>query len=169
MNPPALRIVLLPRVFASRGDVSMADLLREAGYFDSPHAVTEAVLRDALQANAASVDDWFLWSENKRTTSGWFLRRVGPTTHEVASIPARDDLRREFSDPLDACAAFIKREAEAIRMDAARPAHSAPVTGRMTGMLQLPDERGVNAIPFTASEIAEIVVTHDRWNFERKR
>lgn len=116
----ATQVVLLARAFASRGDVTMAGLLRESGYFNTPHTVTESALNEALRANPACVDDWLLWSENKRTTSGWFLRRLGPTTYEVDCIPARNDLRREFSDPLEACAAFIQHEVEAVRMGEVR-------------------------------------------------
>jgi hypothetical protein len=98
--------------------MSMHALLMESGYVEAHQLVTEPAIYDALQMIPDCVEDWLSWSDDKRTSAGWFFRQTGIGTYEVACTPPREGLTTDFSDALVACAAFIKREIESVRTGA---------------------------------------------------
>lgn len=111
-------VVNLPRNFHGRGDASIYSLLQESGYFAVHEEVTEGAIHDALREHPELASDWMDFSEAKRASSGWFLRRVAKG-YLVGHYPDHEPV--EYSDELVACAAFIKREIEDIRTDGRRP------------------------------------------------
>jgi len=111
-------VINLPRNFRGRGDVSIYALLQESGYFAVHEEVTESAIHDALRRHAEFVRDWLDFSEAKRTSSGWFLRRT-TSGCQVGHYPDHEPVG--YSDELAACAAYIKREIEDIRTDGQRP------------------------------------------------
>ena len=102
----------LPREFRSVGTKSVITLLRETGYFDRH---TEVSL-DAIQAHLATqpelIDDWIMYSADKRTSSGWYLIEDGT----VGYYPGGPE--SSYEDIVTACAAFIIREVADIRRHA---------------------------------------------------
>jgi hypothetical protein len=111
-------VIDLPRTFYSRNDASMYSLLRESGYFSVHEQVTESVIRDALRRRPELTLDWIGFSEAKRSSSGWFLRRGQVKGYQVGHYPGGEPVG--YSDEFAACAAFIKREIEDIRTDSDR-------------------------------------------------
>lgn len=112
-------VINLPRKFYDRGDASIYSLLQESGYSAVHDQVTEEAIHDALLRNPDVVSDWMDFSEAKRASSGWFLRREGEKCYQVGHYP--DHAPIDYSDEVAACAAFVKREVEDIRTDGGQP------------------------------------------------
>ena len=67
------QLITLPRRFHSLGNVSMFSLLEVTGYFGLREQVSEADIRAALVGCPECIQKWFQYSEDKRTSSGWYL------------------------------------------------------------------------------------------------
>jgi len=109
-------IVKLPDDFNSRGDISSYLLLKEMGYFQKHNQVMEIDIKNELVKHPESIEQWIRWSEDKRTSSGWYFQQAGSNSFSVSPCTAsQDSPALHFSDKHAACAAFIKREIEDIR------------------------------------------------------
>jgi hypothetical protein len=108
-------VVRLPQRFYGRGDVSIHALLKDSGYFDVYDEVTEEKIGEVLRRHPELTVDWIEYSAAKRASSGWFLRREGLEGLQVGHYPSDNPV--EYSDEIAACAIFIKREIEEIRID----------------------------------------------------
>lgn len=109
MDPAAVveRVVTLPVLLASSPHKSPLMLIAESGLADAPSALTHAVVREFLEPRPALVAQWQRWSENKRTSEGWYLLSGHPSV--VGYYPNGE--RFEFDALLDACTEFVMREA----------------------------------------------------------
>ena len=109
-------LIRLPRMF-NAGDVSMYELLRQTGYFELHDQISEAAIRQTLDWHPECVDDWISYSEDKRTSSGWFIKQENSAKYRVAYFSCEGDkgLQTSYVDRIEACAAFIKHELEDIR------------------------------------------------------
>jgi hypothetical protein len=112
-------VIKLPRRFYDRGDASIYSLLQESGYFAVYDQVTEEAIHEALLRNPHVVSDWVDFSEAKRASCGWFLRRRGEQCYQVGHYPDHEPV--DYPDEIAACSAFIKREIEDIRTDGGQP------------------------------------------------
>jgi hypothetical protein len=112
------QIVTLPRRFHILGDVSMFSLVEATGYFALHDQISEADIRAALVRWPECVQDWFQHSEDKRTSSGWYLAEDNESCYETGYVAdARVFTNRvQYNNAADACAGFIKRELEAMRL-----------------------------------------------------
>jgi hypothetical protein len=110
-------IIRLTDRFYSLGDKSIYDLLKDSGYFEVNDQIQENDIADVLSQNPDLIEQWLIWSEDKRTISGWYFTEDKKTGKYVVSFyPSKSGLEKlEFSDKRLACAAFIKREIESIR------------------------------------------------------
>ena len=112
-----LIVIRLPRTFYENGNVSVYSLLLDTGYFEEYELVSEAALCAAVREHSEYIKDWLSLSEDKRT-SGWYFQQTDQEHWEVgyvsASVGRIDPI--QYSDPVMACAAFIKREVEDIRI-----------------------------------------------------
>jgi len=110
-------IIELPRQFYKSGDKSIRTLLKESGYFETFDKITENNIANKLQASIEIINDWILWSENKRSSSGWAFFESNNKHYivEYISNGTKSDTH-EYSDKRIAYAAFIKREIESIRL-----------------------------------------------------
>lgn len=108
-------ILHIPRDFRGLNDVSVYNLLKESGYVGVDFLVSVEVIREALVSEPKCVEEWLVYSEDKRCKSGWYFIRTGKNRYEVGYYPPGDELCVTYEDPLDACAAFIKREIEDIK------------------------------------------------------
>ena len=117
INDLVAQIVTLPRRFHSLGNTSMFSLLDGTGYFGSHDQISEADIRAALVRSAECVEEWIQYSEDKRTC-GWYVMKINEGWYEIGHVTVRGDLqeRRKYEDCIDACAAFVKREIESIRL-----------------------------------------------------
>ena len=111
-------IIFLPKKFYEYGDISMYSLLKDKGYFEIYNQISEKNIQDVLARNPECIKLWQIWSENKRSSSGWFLGKNEDRKYTVGYIPAKEDLKStEYFDVIEACAAFINREIEQIRKE----------------------------------------------------
>ncbi len=109
-------LVHLPRRF-NASKMSMYELLRQTHYFELYDEVSEAGIRETLARHPECVDEWISYSEDKRTSSGWYIKQENGTSYKVGCLSPKGDKNIETSyvDRTDACAAFIKHELEDIR------------------------------------------------------
>ena len=109
-------VIHLAKKFNELGDVSIYSLLKETGYFDLHKLISESAIRDAILRCPECVSQWFSFSENKRSSTGWYFRRdnniyvVGYFSLNAKALPPI-----QYTDEVKACAAYIKREIEEIR------------------------------------------------------
>jgi hypothetical protein len=94
----------LPRMF--RGGTHSAHTLVHRGRI-SPRSLTRDAVRAVLEADPKLIDEWQGWSQDKRTSSGWFLEFENGA-HVVGRLP--DGYRITFPDATSACTEFILRE-----------------------------------------------------------
>jgi hypothetical protein len=106
------RVCEIPVEFKARGDVSLIQLVRESG-FEAKHVnLTVAALCEYLRDKPALIDAWFGYSEDKRASSGWYIRQRPNGQFEVAFFPKGESLIT--ADRALACAEFVLREILAI-------------------------------------------------------
>jgi hypothetical protein len=73
----------------------------------NPRSLTHDAVRAVLDADPQLVVEWQGWSQDKRTSSGWFLEFENGA-HVVGRLP--DGQRVTFPDAATACTEFIIRE-----------------------------------------------------------
>jgi len=117
----AMQIVTMPRRFHSLGNISIFNLLEETGYFERHDQISEDGIRTALLCCPECVQEWIQYSEDKRSSSGWYLTLNDEGLYETAyfdikAVPNTTN-RFQYESAVDACAAFIKHEIESIRSD----------------------------------------------------
>jgi hypothetical protein len=112
------QIATLPRRFHSQGNVSMFSLVKATGYLEFHDQISEANIRAALVRRPKCIRDWMQYSEDKRTSNGWYLTHNDEGCYEVGYITERGkrQQRLAYDNRTDACAAFIKHELENIRL-----------------------------------------------------
>jgi hypothetical protein len=110
-------IVIFPRVTSQDENVSFYSLLRKSGYFEMHDTITIEAIRESLLEYPDYVNDWIQYSEDQRCHPTWFLQRNG-MDYEVGfiSLDTDDIPLTKFSDPLEACATFIKYTIEGVRL-----------------------------------------------------
>jgi hypothetical protein len=105
------RICSIPRDFRA-GLGSAAQLVALSGYRGVRDMLTAAELVDYLQTPPTLVEDWHIWSQDKRTSDGWCLsfHSAGGSIGYVG----RTDPEVQFPSHAEACAQFIVRELASI-------------------------------------------------------
>ena len=110
-------LIHLAHKFDSVGDVSIYNLLKETGYFENHDKIFIKNIRAALKNHPECVDDWMLYSDNKRSRSGWYFKQKGTKGYIVGYLSENKggNACKEFSNRVDACALFIKHEVDDIK------------------------------------------------------
>ncbi|HNO71685.1 MAG TPA: hypothetical protein PKO16_07945 [Bacteroidia bacterium] len=109
-------ILSLPEKFHTIRNVSIYSLLKETGYFEIHGQINEAIIIDELNKHPEYINHWLNWSDDKRTTSGWYFKQNENGKYVVGYSPASEQSKQmEYFDLKEACAVFIKREIEEIR------------------------------------------------------
>lgn len=54
---------------------SMRDLVAESGYYRVETILTSESLHSHLKAEPSLIEDWERWSQDKRTSGGWYMTR----------------------------------------------------------------------------------------------
>jgi hypothetical protein len=106
------RICGLPAQFKARGDVSVSQLVEESGYLAAPADLTVESVSTYLREHPELIEAWFGYSEDKRTSSGWYVVERPRDTFEVGEYPKGD--RISIAGRASACAEFIVREIRSI-------------------------------------------------------
>jgi len=108
-------IIFLPLRSYER-NVSIYSLLKESDYFELHNQINESDIFKALTQHVECVDQWLHLSENKRSSSGWYIKQTNSENYIVGYYPSHEINKTiDFSDKLEACAHFIKRELEDLR------------------------------------------------------
>ena len=112
-------LIHLSRRFNELGNLSIYSLLKDTGYFETHNQISESAIREALLGHPECVNEWMHLSEDKRSSAGWYFRRSGKGDYEVGYFsPKGSNIQPiQYSDEATACAAFIKREIEYIRIE----------------------------------------------------
>ena len=110
-------IVHLSRTLCAKGGVAIRELAARTGYLEWHNKVGEPMIRERLELAPDLIKERLLYSENKRTRSGWFLRLIQGDKYEVGYYGrvAGHRLGGVYTDEFKACARFIKNEMEAFR------------------------------------------------------
>lgn len=105
-RPELLDVLLIGHETSMRGaGLSMREALRRARYSDRRVSFDAADLRPLLEADPDLSGVWFAYSEDKRTSGGWYILRSG----EIGRIEDPES-RRQFASPEDAVAEYVVRE-----------------------------------------------------------
>jgi hypothetical protein len=105
-STPLLRILQIGRDTSMRGaGVSLWEALTLSRYRDLRASFGPEDLRPLLDAHRDLLEVWFAYSEDKRTTGGWYLTRSG----ELGQV-ADSDSRIRFGSPAEAVAEYVVRE-----------------------------------------------------------
>ncbi len=109
-------VVRIPRDLEDGRTVSFHALLMASGYAKEHAAVDVAMIEAALRAHPEFIGGWLQYSDDKRTSTGWFFRVDGRGGWEVGYVDRGvfDNVSR-YQDELVACAVFIKKEIDAVR------------------------------------------------------
>lgn len=111
----ATKIALLPREYYALRNVSFDSLIKQSNYSRSSPEITEEAIREALADQPDLVDDWLKWSEDKRTSTGWYFTKQTDGAYIVGHIlKGKDEPERSryLHDPIAACACFVKLEVD---------------------------------------------------------
>jgi hypothetical protein len=114
-------ICRIPEALVGR---SLRDLIAETGYRELRPTLSRQDVADHLARHPGLVLEWLRYSEDKRTSGGWYL--LHPATGWVVGRLAGPDQERElrFTTGPEACAEFILRELDSVAGDSAGTARS---------------------------------------------
>jgi len=108
------KIIHLSYDFRKRGNISSVNLLKESGYLEFFDQITEEEIEEMLKLYPHLVDEWLLWSENKRVIEPvWAFMKFDDGSYLVGG---KENVEINTKDEFKACAAFIKLEAEDLRI-----------------------------------------------------
>lgn len=113
------KIISLPLEFNRVGNnKSIYSLLRDTGYFSLHDKINENNVLGVLCNYLNFVEYWLTWSEDKRSRDGWYFLKKDNNKYIVGFIgfDSKNQKYLEFDDVVSACAAFIKKEIESIRV-----------------------------------------------------
>lgn len=110
-----IELIHLPRKFNERGNATIYSLLNDTGYFKIRAQISEDSICEALRTCPECIDDWLLYSEDKRSDAGWYFQRCAES-YRVGYFSSKDNGIKptEYEDRVAACARFIKHEIEDI-------------------------------------------------------
>lgn len=115
INDIIKEIAELPLKFYNVGNKSIFSLLKDSGYFEVYEKIDEQDIYRVIVQHPEFIKEWLLWSENKRTDTGWYFRQDNEGKYIVGYFSNSSTSQSEYSDASLACAAFIKHEIEDIR------------------------------------------------------
>lgn len=89
-------------------------LLQESKFADFHNDITKKDIVDYLSRNKNLIDNWKIWSEDKRTCS--YYLSLNPNNHSVGSLgkDGKINFSKSFTTVEEACAEFILREVNGI-------------------------------------------------------
>jgi len=84
----------------------------ESGYRAAPGSLTVDAVSRYLHEHPALIEAWLAYSEDKRTSSGWYITQRSDDTFEIGYHPKGE--RIVIAGRASACAEFIVREVRSI-------------------------------------------------------
>lgn len=108
-------VIRLADRFYREENVTFAYLLIESGYPTMHDQISQAEIAEGLSQHLECVEPWLRWSEDKRSSSGWYLRETDRSRYAVGRMSPQESTQPTvYVDRVEACAAFIKRELDDI-------------------------------------------------------
>lgn len=110
-------ILGLPQKFYESGNnLSMYDLLKQTHYIEVQGDINDVDFQKSLIEHPEYVNGWLAWSDNKRSSSGWFLEVNPYGQYAVGYLDSKMGRMNERSYPnaISACAYFISKEIDNI-------------------------------------------------------
>lgn len=110
------KIIMIPNDFYKLKNISICYLLKETGYFDVYNKITTEMIEKRLVNYQESIEEWLLYSENKRSSSGYYLTQED--SYYVVGyidIKIKKNDKKKYKNKIEACSVFIKNEIEGIR------------------------------------------------------
>ena len=89
--------------------LSLAEALRRSRYRELRPTIDEVALAEIVRANPALIGDWTLYSVDKRSSDGWYLKDDG----EIGRV-FEPQARRRYASMPEAVAAFVIRELDVL-------------------------------------------------------
>ncbi len=123
MNKTKIEIIKdicnIPVDFHEMGTISVYDLTKQSGYFENHNSISIEDIKNYLSQNTNLANVWLQYSEDKRTSSGWYFKKDdNRNIFIVGHFPGSDKLNNtEYSSKINACANFIIKELEDIRKE----------------------------------------------------
>ncbi len=116
INKIILKIIPLPATYHLVRNQSIYSLLQETGYFEMHDQGDELKILGMITVHPEYIKDWLQYSDDKRTSSGWYFRETDNGRSIVGYYPDMTDKKfKVYSNINEACATFIKLELEQIR------------------------------------------------------
>lgn len=110
------KIIQIPYDLRIRRNMSMYTLLNEIGYFQTYNKISIRFIRKILARVPKCVNEWIIYSENRRCEKGWYFIQEGNVQYKVGYFFYGKKIKEiTYDNSLDACAEFIYREIEDIR------------------------------------------------------
>ena len=100
-------VARFPMDYKAAVDETVVALVRRSGLADRAEGVTMQPLRAFLTKHPELVPIWQGWSEDKRTSAGWYFLEKGDR-YVVGYYPTGPEY--VFDDRFEACATFIVHE-----------------------------------------------------------
>lgn len=90
---------------------SLRELLAASDYRQLRPDISAAILAEYLADCPEVVTQWSMYSDDKRTSGGWYLLKQGPrwTVGRLGQHATRTD-ERNYDSPVEACAHYILQE-----------------------------------------------------------
>lgn len=101
-----LKILQIGRETSMRGEgISLREALARTRYRELRPSFVSADLVSLVQAHPEVIEDWLSYSEDKRTSGGWYLLRKGT----IGSVGEREP-EKHFKSLVEAVAEYCVRE-----------------------------------------------------------
>jgi hypothetical protein len=81
-------LIGLPRSFNIAGTKSISSLLTESGYCDYHDRISELLIASALSHKPELINEWLAYSEDKRASSGWYIKQDKSDAFIVGDLTA---------------------------------------------------------------------------------
>jgi hypothetical protein len=105
------KVIRFPFDYRIRGNMSPIALIKESGYPGLHSKINEEEIAAVLKLHPHMINEWLLWSENKRSNPTWHFMKFDDGSYQVEySSEGRESEEIITLDEIKACAAFIKRE-----------------------------------------------------------
>ena len=96
-----------------RGDISIYQLFLDSGYLTLQEEISIDDIKAELRDCPYLVQSWLNYSEDKRTSGGWYLIKENENTYVVGTLETNNNYT--FTDDIEACAQFVINEIERMR------------------------------------------------------
>lgn len=111
-------VVSLAARYREQEALSIHEMLKRTGYSERRAFLTVEAIRKVLARSPEYLREWLDYSADKRSNGGWYIR-VENGGFEVGNLDSAGCVaeRRSYSDPEEACAAFIRHELEQVAFE----------------------------------------------------